>query len=146
MVIGALALANLSRLEVDSSYVDGVLPSLIGMGLGMGMIVSPSMSTATAGVQPYDAGVASALVNTMQQVGGGIGPSVLGTIATTATAAYAAERPSTGAQLAAQASTHGYTVAFAISAGTFAFGAVLALLMTSKARVAPSSPPGPGSS
>ncbi len=84
LAVGALALARLSRLDADSGYASGVLPSLIGMGIGMGMIVSPAMSTATAGVRPGDTGVASALVNTMQQVGGSLGITVLSTIAATA--------------------------------------------------------------
>ena len=137
MVLGALALALLSRLDADSGYAGGVLPSLIGMGIGMGMIVSPALSTATTGVQPSDTGVASALVSTMQQVGGAIGTAVLSTVAATATAAYAADRGGVGPELAAQAATQGYTVAFAISAGTFAVGAVLAALLIPRMRPVP---------
>ncbi|HKC28347.1 MAG TPA: DHA2 family efflux MFS transporter permease subunit, partial [Jatrophihabitans sp.] len=81
MVLGFLGLAYLSRLNVHSSYVGGVLPALILMGLAMGMVMAPSMNTATAGVQPQDSGVAAALVSTMQQVGGSIGTAVLSTIA-----------------------------------------------------------------
>lgn len=143
MTLGALAMAYLSRLDVDSSYVGGVLPALIGMGLGMGMIVAPSMTTATTGVQPQDAGVASALVNTMQQVGGSIGTAVLSTIVATVTTAYATENALAGAGVAAQAATHGHTVAFAISAGLFAVGTVMtAVLFPSKGRVAGGAPAG----
>lgn len=136
MAVGGLALAGLSRLDAGSSYAEGVLPSLIGMGLGMGMIVSPAMSTATVGVQPGDAGAASALVNTMQQVGGSIGTAVLSTIAATVSTTYTGEHGS-AVELAAEAATHGFTVAFAVSAGAFAVGAVLgASLFPSKVRLA----------
>ena len=61
----------LTQLTVTSSYVGGVLPALLILGLGFGMIFAPAINTATAGVPRQDSGVASALVNTMQQVGGG---------------------------------------------------------------------------
>ncbi|HEV7202953.1 MAG TPA: DHA2 family efflux MFS transporter permease subunit, partial [Jatrophihabitans sp.] len=60
MATGAVGLGYLSRLDVSSSYAGGVLPALILMGLAMGMVMAPSMNTATAGVQPQDAGVAAA--------------------------------------------------------------------------------------
>ncbi len=136
MLLGSGALAYLSRLQVHTSYAVGVLPALIVMGLAMGSVMAPAMNTATAGVQPQDSGVASALVSTMQQVGGSIGTAVLSTIVATVSANYAADHASAGAGLAAQAATHGYTVAFAISAGIFVLGAVMgAALFPSKARL-----------
>jgi hypothetical protein len=79
--------------------------------------------------------VASALVNTMQQVGGSIGTSALSTIALTATASYLVAHH-TGRFAAATAATHGYTVAFAVSAGLFGLGVVLAIvLLPSKLRL-----------
>ena len=90
MLFGATAMTYLTQLTVTSSYVGGVLPALIIMGLGFGMIFAPAINTATAGVARQDSGVASALVNTMQQVGGSIGTSALSTIALTATASYLA--------------------------------------------------------
>jgi EmrB/QacA subfamily drug resistance transporter len=137
MIVGCLALAFLSQLDVDSTYAGGVLPALIGMGLAMGMIVAPAMNTATTGVEPQDDGVASALFNTMQQVGGSVGTAVLSTIAATATISYVAGHRFLGAGLAAQAATHSYAVAFAVSAGAFAVGAVLtALLFPAKRQAA----------
>lgn len=136
MIVGCLALAYLSRVDVDSTYAGSVLPSLIGMGLAMGMIVAPAMSTATTGVEPQDDGVASALFNTMQQVGGSVGTAVLSTIAATAAASYVAGHASLGAKLAPNAATHSYAVAFAVSAGAFAAGALIgALLFPSKKRL-----------
>ena len=80
----------LTQLTVTSSYLGGILPALLLMGLGFGMIFAPAINTATAGVRREDSGVASALVNTMQQVGGSIGTSALSTIALTATTSYLA--------------------------------------------------------
>ncbi|WP_375485035.1 MFS transporter [uncultured Jatrophihabitans sp.] len=137
MIIGALSLGYLSLLDVHSSYVGGVLPSLIFMGFAMGMVMAPSMNTATAGVTPQDAGVASALVSTMQQVGGSIGTALLSTIVASSTASYADSHASAGRALADQAATHGYTVAFLTSAIVFVFGAVMgATMFPSKRRLA----------
>jgi hypothetical protein len=116
--------------------VGGILPALLLMGLGFGMIFAPAINTATAGVQRQDSGVASALVNTMQQVGGSIGTSALSTIALTATASYLAVNH-TGRLAPAIAATHGYTVAFAVSAGIFGLGVILAIvLLPSRQRLA----------
>ena len=84
MLLGVIGMIYLTRLTVTSSYLSGVLPALLVMGLGFGMIFAPAINTATAGVRREDSGVASALVNTMQQVGGSIGTSALSTIALTA--------------------------------------------------------------
>jgi EmrB/QacA subfamily drug resistance transporter len=136
MLLGAGGMTYLTQLTVTSSYVGGVLPALLIMGLGFGMIFSPAINTATAGVQRQDSGVASALVNTMQQVGGSIGVSALSTIALTATASYLAAHH-TSALAPAIAATHGYTVAFAVSAGIFGLGVILGIvLLPSKQRLA----------
>jgi hypothetical protein len=106
------------------------------MGLGFGMNFAPAINTATAGVQRQDSGVASALVNTMQQVGGSIGTALLSTIALTATASYLAAHH-TAPLAPAIAATHGYTVAFAVSAGIFGLGVILAIvLLPSRQRLA----------
>ena len=64
------AMLTLTQISTDSSYVTHVLPSLILMGIGMGNIFPPAFQSATFGVDRADTGVASAMVNTMQQVGG----------------------------------------------------------------------------
>jgi MFS family permease len=100
------------------------------MGLGFGMIFSPAINTATAGVARKDSGVASALVNTMQQVGGSIGTAALSTVALTATATYlTAHHAGQLATATATAAVHGYTVAFTVSAVLFGVGAVVAVLL-----------------
>jgi EmrB/QacA subfamily drug resistance transporter len=136
MVFGAGGMAYLTQLTVTSSYAGLVLPALLIMGLGFGMIFSPAINTATAGVQRQDSGVASALVNTMQQVGGSIGVSALSTIVATATASYLAAHH-TGPLATAVADTHGYTVAFAVAAGIFGLGVIIAIvLLPSRRRLA----------
>ena len=128
MLLGGGAMAYLTQLTVTSSYAVSVLPALAVMGLGFGMIFSPAINTATAGVARRDSGVASALVNTMQQVGGSIGTAALSTVALTATATYLATHH-TGRLAPATAAVHGYTVAFAVSAALFGIGALTAVLL-----------------
>ena len=128
MLLGGGGMAYLTQLTVTSSYAGSVLPALLAMGLGFGMIFSPAINTATAGVSRQDSGVASALVNTMQQVGGSIGISVLSTVAASATTSYLTAHD-TGPQAPAIAATQGYTLAFTISAALLGLGAILAMLM-----------------
>ena len=79
MLAAAAGLAWLTRIGVHSSYAADVLPPLLLTSTGLGFVMSPSMNTGTAGVAPSDAGAASAMVNTGQQVGGSIGTSLLNT-------------------------------------------------------------------
>jgi len=124
MTLGALSMVWFAQLETTSSYLTHVMPGLIVMGIGMGNIFAPAISSATYGVDPADTGVASAMVNTMQQVGGSIGTALLSSIFASAVTSYA-EGHAPGPQLAADAAMHGYTVAFWVAGGVFAFGAVV---------------------
>jgi EmrB/QacA subfamily drug resistance transporter len=128
MLLGVIGMIYLTRLTVTSSYLSGVLPALLVMGLGFGLIFAPAINTATAGVQRQDSGVASALVNTMQQVGGSIGTSALSTIALTATTSYLVAHH-TGSLAQATAAVHGYTLAFTVSAVLFGLGVILAIAL-----------------
>jgi EmrB/QacA subfamily drug resistance transporter len=128
MLLGAGGMAYLSRVTVTTSYVSGVLPALLVLGLGFGMIFAPAINTATTGVRREDSGVASAMVNTMQQVGGSIGTSALSTIALTATASYLIAHH-TSLLAPAIAATHGYTVAFTVSSGLLGLGFVLTVVL-----------------
>jgi EmrB/QacA subfamily drug resistance transporter len=136
MLLGAGGMAYLTQVTVTSSYASAVLPALLILGFGFGMIFAPAINTATAGVAREDSGVASALVNTMQQVGGSIGTSALSTIALTATASYLVAHHAS--HLApAIAATHGYTIAFGVSAGLLGLGFILAIaLLPSNHRLA----------
>jgi sugar phosphate permease len=113
-----------AQLSPTSSYPAIILPSLVVMGLGLGTVFGSAINTATRGADRSDAGVASAMVNTCQQVGGSVGTALLNTIAASALTSYLVIH---GHSLAAQASgaVHSYVVAFWVSAGIFAGAAVL---------------------
>jgi len=125
MLLAALGMVILAQLGVHSTYPGDILPALLVTGLGLGLIFAPSINTATLGVSQDDAGVASATVNSCQQVGGSIGTAFLNTIATTAVTSYLVGKAATPLA-AAQAAVHGYTVAFWWAAGIFLLGAVVA--------------------
>ena len=123
MTFGAIGMFLLARLTPESSYAAGVLPSLLILGLGFGLIFAPAISSATYGVAGQDAGVASAMVNTMQQVGGSVGTALLSTVAASSTLSFA--RTHTGAGVQVLAAVHGFTTAFIVSGSIFVVGAVL---------------------
>ncbi len=122
MLLAALGMALLTRIGVDTAYASHVLPSLILIGLGFGLAIAPSFATATLGVPRRDSGVASAMVNTSQQVGGAIGTALLSTMAVSATTDYLAAN---GPQRVQQAAVEGYTTAFWWAAAIFAVGALI---------------------
>jgi EmrB/QacA subfamily drug resistance transporter len=124
MALAAIALGMLAQLDIDSKYAPHVLPALLVMGVGLGLIFAPAMSTATLGVAPSDAGVASAMVNTSQQVGGSIGTAVLSTIFTSAVTGFATSHPRSPT-LPLEAAMHGYTTAFWCSSAVFLVGAIV---------------------
>jgi EmrB/QacA subfamily drug resistance transporter len=126
MLLGLIAMLLLTRMTPGSSYAGVILPSLLILGLGMGMIFAPAFGTATLGVPRNEAGVASAMVNTSQQVGGSVGTSLLSTLFASSAAAFA--RSHTGTHnLQAAAMVHGYTTAFWWASGIFAVGLIISL-------------------
>ena len=118
---GILAMAGgvawLALLPASGSYFSHVLPPTVLIGLGLGTAMSTAVNTATIGVETADAGVASALSNTMQQVGA----ALLSTIAASTTAAVAITGSATDT-----AAVVGYDTAFAVAAVIFVVGAVAA--------------------
>ncbi|GAA2523902.1 DHA2 family efflux MFS transporter permease subunit [Winogradskya humida] len=124
-LIAAAGMVYLTRINLDSSYVTAVLPGLIVTGLGMGLIFAPTQNAATSGVQHHDAGVASAMINTMQQIGGSIGTALLSSFAATAAANYAIDHAAEGPQAQALAMIHSYHTVFWWSAGFFLLCAVI---------------------
>jgi MFS family permease len=85
MVLAAAGAALLTQLGAHSTYAVHVLPALIVTGLGLGFVMAPAMNTGTLGVRGADSGAASAMVNTMQQIGGSLGTALLSTLAASAT-------------------------------------------------------------
>ena len=133
MLLAAAAMVWLTRIGVHSGYAESVLGPLMVAGLGFGFTVAPSMNTGTFGVASQDAGVASATLNTGQQIGGSIGTSLLNTIFASSVAGYLASRlsPATlvhgrpAPSLIEQAQVHGYTAGFWWAAGIFAVSALI---------------------
>jgi len=129
----AVGMALFTQIKVNSGFASHVLPAEIVMSLGVGFAFVALSSTALIGVDDRDAGVASALVNTTQQVGGSLGTALLNTIAASATVHYVAGH---GAGSLGVATVHGYTVAFTWGLGALILAAALALLLLTKQRPA----------
>jgi len=128
-LIAAAGMALLTRLPVDGGYLAHVLPAEVLLGAGISCVMAPAISTGTFGVDPRQAGVAAAVVNTAQLVGGSLGTAVLNTIATSATAGFLAAHRSS--QATTQAIVHGYAVATAWGTVILVTGAAVALIMIS---------------
>ena len=128
MVLAAIAMLLLTRIGPVSSYATVILPALLVFGLGLGLVMPAAMNAATLGVEDRDAGVASAVVTTMQQVGGSIGTASLSTLAARAVTSFVAGHQGTD-NVRALAPLHGYVIAFYYSALVFAIGAVAAWLL-----------------
>ncbi|WP_457253067.1 MFS transporter [Pedococcus sp. P5_B7] len=79
-LLAATGMFGFAQLDVDSSYATGLLPWITILAVGMGLTFVPMTLTATAGVASEDSGVASAVLNTMQQVGGALGLATLSTV------------------------------------------------------------------
>ncbi len=129
MVLGVIAMIWLTFLDASSVYVTNVMPPLMLMGFAMGTIMPASMQTATLGVDRQFAGVASAMVNTSQQVGGSIGTALLNTLAATAMADYLAAHTPVTPEIGVQAAIASYATAYWWGAGFFALGAVVSGLL-----------------
>jgi EmrB/QacA subfamily drug resistance transporter len=133
MALSALGLVYLTGIHVDSSYAGAVLPGAMVLGIGFGLTMAPSFATATYGVAPGDAGVASAMVNTSQQVGGSLGVALLSTLFADAVSGYTAAAGTPLALAQTEAAVHGYITAFWWAAGFLAAGAVATALLFERA-------------
>ncbi|MFG2943775.1 MFS transporter [Streptomyces adustus] len=136
----ALGMLILTQMEIGSSYAGLLLPAQLLLGLGMGTAFMPAMSLATQGVEARDAGVASAMVNTSQQVGGAIGTALLNTIAASATTSYIKDHiASAGSKPQAQlvqleGMVHGYTSAIWFAVGILVVSATIAFTLVNAGR------------
>ncbi len=130
LVLAAAGLLFLSRITPTSSYWLHIFPAMVMMSVGMALNFIPLASTSLHGVGGHDAGVASALINTSQQVGGSLGTALLNTVATTAATSYIAVNSSRlGALAVPSGLTHGYTKAFVFGAGFLLLAAVVVLVL-----------------
>jgi EmrB/QacA subfamily drug resistance transporter len=130
LILTAVGLLWFSQISVGGSYVGDVLfPSLVS-AFGLGFAFVPMTIAAVAGVEPHEAGLASGLINTSQQVGGALGLAILAAVANS-------RRDSlleAGSALP-NAMTEGFQTALLVGAGFAVFGAILALLLVSGAPV-----------
>jgi EmrB/QacA subfamily drug resistance transporter len=136
-LVAAAGMALLTRLELDSTYATHIMPGLILLGLGIGAVMTTAIQGATSGLHHEDTGVASALINTGQQVGGSISTALLTTVASSATTDYlTSHKPS--ALGAAQAGVEGYTATLAWGSGFFVVGAIIAAFLIPNRALEPS--------
>ncbi|MFD9329666.1 MFS transporter [Streptomyces sp. NPDC060065] len=142
LLVAAMGMLWFATLEPDSSYAAHLMPAMFVTALGLGASFVPMTLGAVSGVSHEDTGIASALLNTAQQIGGALGLAVLSTISTSAandklpeaaTALYRglATKDFALTARAGEAVTHGYTLAFVAAAGMFLAGlAVTAFAVT----------------
>lgn len=129
-LLTTLSLLWFARLPVYGSYFVDILPALIIMPIGMGMTFMPLMVAATSGVPANEAGLASGLINTAQQMGGAVGLAVLSGVAASVTAAAVSMTPT-------DALVHGYVRAFLVGVIFMAFALLLAITIIKQRKPAP---------
>jgi hypothetical protein len=128
--MAATGMAMLSRLGVDSGYALNILPAEVLLGLGTACVMVPAANMATSGVSPREAGIASATLNSAQQIGAAVGIAVLNTVAASATAAYAIASPSATRP---ETLVHGYAAAALLGTVLLLAGAAVAALVVPRA-------------
>jgi EmrB/QacA subfamily drug resistance transporter len=132
LAFSTAALVLFARLPVDGHYFTDLFPAFLISGLGLALAFVPMSIGALTGVRQADAGIASGLINTTQQIGGAIGVAVATTIATTFTSRYVDDHVGVAAS-SGTALTHGFQVAFYVLAALAGVGALVsALLLESK--------------
>src|SRR5204862_1628860 len=136
LLFSAAALVLFARLPVHGSYFGDLFPAFLLSGIGLALAFVPLSIGGLTGVRQADAGIASGLINTSQQIGGAIGVAAATTIATTFTTRFvdvhAAATPLGGAAL-----THGFEIAFYVLAAFALVGAVVAAVLVESNPVAP---------
>ncbi|MBC7633453.1 MFS transporter [Aeromicrobium sp.] len=144
LVLAVLGMLWLTQITPTTSYVTHVLPALLLMSIGMACVFIPASSTALLGVGSHDAGVASALLNTSQQVGGSLGTALLNTLYASAVTGYLASNLTGSAadkQVTTLALVRGYHVAFFWGAVLLSMALLVALfLMNAKKEDVPTEP------
>jgi EmrB/QacA subfamily drug resistance transporter len=128
LALAAAGLILYARLPVDGHYFWDLFPAFLLSGIGLGLAFVPMTIGALTGVEESDAGVASGLINTGQQIGGAIGVAAATTIATTYTGHYVSAHAGATA-FGGAALTHGFEIAFYALAGVAALAAVLSAVM-----------------
>jgi EmrB/QacA subfamily drug resistance transporter len=132
LTLSAAALVLFARLPVHGHYLTDMLPAFLLSGVGLALAFVPMSIGGLTGVREADAGIASGLINTTQQIGGAIGVAIATTVATTFTTHYVNDHAGSTAQGGA-ALTAGFQVAFYVLAALALAGAVIAALMVQSA-------------
>jgi len=128
LVLASVALVLLAQLPADGKYFFDIFPAFVISAIGLAFTFIPLTIAALMGVQESDAGVASGLLNTTQQIGGAVGLAAASTIATTFTSRYVDAHPGVSAFDGA-ALTYGFQITFYVLAGVAALAAVLAAVL-----------------
>jgi EmrB/QacA subfamily drug resistance transporter len=128
LALSTVALVLFARVPVHGHYFTDLFPPFLISGLGLALAFIPMSIGALTGVQPAEAGVASGLINTSQQVGGAIGVAIATTIATSVTSHYVDAHVGSSA-FSGPALTHGFHIAFYVLAALAAAGALISVLM-----------------
>jgi EmrB/QacA subfamily drug resistance transporter len=128
LLLSAVALVLFARLPVDGTYWADLFPAFLISGVGLALAFVPISIGGLTGVTQADAGIASGLINTSQQIGGAIGVAVATTIATTFTAHYVDAHAGASA-LGGTALTHGFSIAFYALAAVAAVGALMSAVL-----------------
>src|ERR1051325_11056108 len=136
LVMSGAALVLYARLPVDGHYFWDLFPAFLLSGIGLALSFVPMVIGGLTGVRQSDAGVASGLFNTSQQVGGAIGVAVATTIATTFTTHFVDAHPGSSL-LGAHALTHGFEIAFYVLAALMIGAAVIAAVFVESKPGAP---------
>ena len=135
MLIAAVGMVLLTRITLQASYLTVIVPALVLLGFGIGLVFGTAMNIGTAGATEADAGVASAMINTSQQIGGSIGTALLNSLAASATATYLLHRTSSTLSRN-HAALHGDIVVFTVAAAILAAGALVAAVVYPNGKVA----------
>ena len=131
--LGVAGLLYFARLPEHGTYLADVLPTILIVSIGMGLTFVPCTLLATTNVAAEDAGLASGLLNTSQQVGGALGLAILASLATSRTSHLLNGAVTPISDLVRQnAIVSGYHVAFAVGAGMLAIGALVLLVTVRK--------------
>ncbi|MEO7627029.1 MAG: MFS transporter, partial [Nocardioides sp.] len=132
LALGVIGMLLLTRIEQDSSYWALVFPAMVIMSIGLAGVFIPAASTALVGVESHDAGVASAVLNTSQQIGGSLGTALLNTLFAGAVTSYFTDHPpgspEESQQILPLAFISGYHVAFFWGAGLFAAALLVSII------------------
>jgi EmrB/QacA subfamily drug resistance transporter len=128
LALSTVALILFAQLPVDGNYFTDLFPAFLISGLGLALAFVPMSIGALTGVRQADAGIASGLINTTQQIGGAIGVAVATTVATTFTTRYVDAHVGSSA-FGGAALTHGFQVAFYVLAALAGLGAVVSAVM-----------------